>query len=68
MNWRNFSAILTGLLLIAIAIIFWMWYENGRAKDTFEFRIEDNRDGIEVDRTRCRRSAVAGTAAPSRWP
>lgn len=29
MNWRNFSAIVTGLLLIAIALLFWLWYENG---------------------------------------
>lgn len=36
MTIRNYAAISTGVNIILISLLFWMWYENGRGKDTFE--------------------------------
>lgn len=36
MNLRTYSGIITGVCLILLGLLFWMWYENGRGKDTFE--------------------------------
>lgn len=36
MTIRNYAAISTGVNIILIALLFWMWYENGRGKYTFE--------------------------------
>lgn len=36
MTIRNYAAISTGVNIILISLLFWMWYENERGKDTFE--------------------------------
>lgn len=57
MTIRNYAGISTGVNIILIALLFWMWYENGRGKDAFERDRKlstDREDKLQAELSRSR--------------